>query len=349
MPKSPLQDVRDLPASELALDRRRLLGGTAMAALALSTGGAAAQQGKSNPHAHHGTAGGKQPPGQAPEHTGHGRHAALVASVKACVAKGEACIKHCIALLNQGDTSLVDCLKTVTAMIPICRALERYAVIDAKHLRELSQLCITVNEECEAECRKHADHHTSCRDCADACTACITECNKLLEKKAQLIPFQGRKFTFLTHKGETWNSASLDGTPAVVFFGFTDCPSVCPTTLQDMTVALDQLGRTADDLKVLFVSVDPERDTVPHLGKYLASFDGRITGLTGDPVEVAALAHAFKAFFAKVPNEGGYTMDHTTTVFLLDRAGALVDELAFGARQGEQVAKLRGLLARKTV
>ena len=336
--------------SDLAMDRRRLLGGTAIAALALSAGGVQAQQGKNNPHAHHGAPGGKQTPGQAHDHgTGHGRHAALVASVKACVAKGEACIKHCIALLNQGDTSLVDCLKTVTAMIHICRALERYAVIDAKHLRSLAQLCITVNEECEAECRKHADHHSSCRECADACTACITECNKLLEKKAQLMPFLGRKFTFTTHKGEAWDSASLAGAPTVLFFGFTDCPSVCPTTLQDMTVALGHLGRAAEDLKILFVSVDPERDTVPHLAKYMASFDPRITGLTGDVVEVAALSQAFKAFFAKVPADGGYTMDHTTTMFLIDRAGVVVDEIAFGARQGEQVAKLRGLVARKTV
>lgn len=342
MSKSRLLRERD--NSALALDRRRLLGGTACAALTLTSGGATAQQGKTNPHANHG----KPAPGPAQEHVGHGRHAALVASVKACVAKGEACIKHCIALLNQGDTSLVDCLKTVTAMIPICRALERYAVIDAKHLRELAQLCITVNEECEAECRKHADHHASCRECADACTACITECNKVLEKKAQLMPFQGRTFTFSTHKGETWNSASLQGTPAAVVFGFTDCPSVCPTTLQDMTVALGQLGRAAKDLNILFVSVDPERDTVAHLGKYLASFDARITGLTGDPVELAALAHAFKAFFAKVPADGGYTMDHTTTVYLLDRKGTVVDEIAFGARPGEQLAKLRGLVTRKT-
>lgn len=342
MSKSRLLRERD--NSALALDRRRLLGGTACAALTLTAGGATAQQGKTNPHANHG----KPAPGPAQEHVGHGRHAALVASVKACVAKGEACIKHCIALLNQGDTSLVDCLKTVTAMIPICRALERYAVIDAKHLRELAQLCITVNEECEAECRKHADHHASCRECADACTACITECNKVLEKKAQLMPFQGRTFTFSTHKGETWHSASLQGTPAAVVFGFTDCPSVCPTTLQDMTVALGQLGRAAEDLNILFVSVDPERDTVAHLGKYLASFDARITGLTGDPVELAALAHAFKAFFAKVPADGGYTMDHTTTVYLLDRKGTVVDEIAFGARPGEQLAKLRGLVTRKT-
>jgi protein SCO1/2 len=162
------------------------------------------------------------------------------------------------------------------------------------------------------------------------------------------MPFQGRQFSFSTHKGAPWTSASIAGAPTVVFFGFTHCPSVCPTTLQDMSVALGELGRAAEDLKILFVSVDPERDTVDQLGKYMGSFDARITGLTGDTVEVAALSHAFKAFFAKVAVDDGYTVDHTTSVFLLDRAGVVVDELPFGARQGEQVARLRSLVSRKT-
>lgn len=319
-----------LPAS---IDRRLLLGGSAVAALAaMGSGGAVFAQGK---HVHPETA---KSPGQA-----HGRHGALIAALKACISKGEACVKHCIALLNKGDTSLVDCLKTTTAMLPICRALERYAAIDAKHLRELAQLCVVVNQECEAECQKHADHHTACRECADACTACITECTKVIEKKA-ITPFIGQNFKFATHGGKPWTSAEALGRPTALFFGFTDCPSVCPTTLLDMSNALKDLGSRADALAVYFVSVDPERDTVAHLARYLASFDTRIVGLTGDPMETDAMVHAFKAFYVRTPSGDGYTIDHTTSVYLMDRAGVVVDQLRYGARPAEQLAKLRKLI-----
>ena len=161
------------------LDRRRMLGGTTLAVLGLGLGEALAQ----TAHQHAPTVAAKTPAKGtpvAPALSGaHGRYSALAASSHACVVKGEACLKHCLTQLKKGDTSLVDCMKTVQAMLPICRSLERYAVIEARHLLALSQLTTIVNKECEVECRKHAEHHATCKACAEACLACIAECNKL--------------------------------------------------------------------------------------------------------------------------------------------------------------------------
>lgn len=109
------------------------------------------------------------------------RYASLVAATRACLVKGEACFRHCVGQLNKGDTSLVDCLKTVSGMLPICRALERHGSIGAKHIRESATLCSAVTSECEAECRNHAEHHVACKECAKACAACIDECGKITE------------------------------------------------------------------------------------------------------------------------------------------------------------------------
>lgn len=173
----------------IAFNRRALLGAAAAAALpaAYVPLGAEAQQ----KHVHPPGKLDKGRPKGGPAHGG--RYADLVAAAQNCLAKGEACMKHCISQLTTGDTSLVDCLKSVSGMLPICRALEKYAAIEGKYLRELAQLCITVNSECEAECRKHADHHDTCRECAEACSACIAECSKV-DGRAALAPFKVRSF-----------------------------------------------------------------------------------------------------------------------------------------------------------
>ena len=103
-------------------------------------------------------------------------------------------------------------------------------------------------------------------------------------------------------------------------FGFTHCPDVCPTTLLDWSNALASLGPDGDRIKVLFVSVDPERDTPTALKSYMASFDPRITALTGSASELAAVAAAFGAHYAKVPGQNGsYTFDHTLKTYILDQ------------------------------
>ena len=111
----------------------------------------------------------------------------------------------------------------------------------------------------------------------------------------------------------------------MLFFGFTHCPEICPTTMMDMQRLIDRLGPAGKDFRVFFVSVDPERDTPEVLRSYLASFEPHVVGLTGTPEEIAAVAKAFRAYYKKVPTGGGdYTMDHTALVYLMDREGKFV-------------------------
>lgn len=149
-----------------------------------------------------------------------------------------------------------------------------------------------------------------------------------------------------TQSGETLNRLDLKGRPAAVFFGYTHCPDVCPTTLLEMTQHLEALGKDGDRLLVLFVTIDPERDTVAHLREFVGSFDRRIIALTGTALEIAAVAHRFGATYDKVvAKDGSYTMDHTTKVFLLDRYGLVAAHLERNQAEPEQRQVLQKLLA----
>jgi protein SCO1 len=117
--------------------------------------------------------------------------------------------------------------------------------------------------------------------------------------------------------GRAFTRAELAGAPTLVFFGFTHCPDVCPTTL--MTLAQVRQRAALKGLKVLFVSIDPQRDSAPVLGTYLHAFDPAFLGLTGEPRSILALAADFGVGVNRVPLPGGdYTMDHSAVVFLLD-------------------------------
>ena len=153
-------------------------------------------------------------------------------------------------------------------------------------------------------------------------------------------------FELTTHEGKLFSRAEVKGRPFAVFFGFTHCPDVCPTTLLEMSNHLEALGPDGDRLKVLFITVDPERDTAEHLRAYLSSFDRRIIALTGSPVEIASAVHAFRAFSEKVPGTGGsYTFNHTAKLFFVDRYGLLAASTDFQDNEKDQRALLRRLLA----
>jgi protein SCO1 len=155
----------------------------------------------------------------------------------------------------------------------------------------------------------------------------------------------GGSFELTDHNGKAFSSASLSGAPYAIFFGFTNCPDICPTTLLLMSNALARLGPEGDRLKVLFVTVDPEQDTPEQLGKYMSSFDRRIVGLTGSPEQIAATAKLWKAFYHKLPEDkGGYTIVHSAYVYLMNRDNRLVDTLGFQDEEAVQVEKLRSLL-----
>jgi protein SCO1 len=145
--------------------------------------------------------------------------------------------------------------------------------------------------------------------------------------------------------GAPFDSASLAGKPFAVFFGFTHCPEVCPTTLYELSTDLKQLGDAAKDLRVLFVTVDPERDTPEFLKDYLANFDPRILGLTGTPDQIAGVAKSFRVFYQKVATgDGDYTMNHTALVYLMDRQGRFFATLAYDESGETKLQKLRRLL-----
>lgn len=156
----------------------------------------------------------------------------------------------------------------------------------------------------------------------------------------------GGSFTLTTHEGQLFSSDMLKGRPYALFFGFTNCPDVCPTTLLEMSNHLAALGPGGDRLTVLFVTVDPERDTAEYLRAYLASFDRRIIGLSGNALEIASVARGYHAFYEKVPTSGGYTMNHTATVYLIDREGVLASTTNHQEPEVVQREKLRRLLAR---
>jgi protein SCO1/2 len=133
----------------------------------------------------------------------------------------------------------------------------------------------------------------------------------------------------------------------VLFFGFTHCPEVCPTTMAEMSTWFEQLGEEGSDLRGYFVSVDPERDTPAILGEYVSWVSDRITGITGTPEEIAKIAKAWGVYYEKVPLEGDdYTMDHTASVFLLDTKGEFQGTIAYGEDSTVAVQKLRNLLAK---
>jgi protein SCO1/2 len=131
-----------------------------------------------------------------------------------------------------------------------------------------------------------------------------------------------------------------------VFFGFTHCPEVCPTALYEMSTMLAKLGEDAKRFRVFFITVDPERDTVAMMKDYMANFDPRIEGLVPAPEQLQKLAAGFRVYYAKVPTSGGgYTMDHTASVFLMDADGRFAGTLAYGEEASTREAKLRKLLA----
>lgn len=154
----------------------------------------------------------------------------------------------------------------------------------------------------------------------------------------------GGPFSLIDHTGRRVTEAEFRGRPMLVFFGFTHCPEVCPTTLLDITEQLKTLGPEAERLQVLFITVDPERDTPAQLALYLQSFDPRIVGLSGTALEVESAVKAYKAYAKKIPTEGGYTMDHTASVYVMDAEGRYRTLIDYHEDRQAALAKIRLVL-----
>lgn len=155
----------------------------------------------------------------------------------------------------------------------------------------------------------------------------------------------GTNFELVSDKGAKITDKDLEGHPYLIYFGFTHCPEICPTTLAETSAWLEQLGDKGKDLKVYFVTVDPERDTQEILESYLSSFDDRIVGITGDLAEIDRLAKSFHIYYRKVPlDDGDYTMDHTASVFLMRPDGTFQGTIAFGEDSTIAYKKIEKLL-----
>lgn len=156
----------------------------------------------------------------------------------------------------------------------------------------------------------------------------------------------GGPFVLTDPAGKPVSNETLKGKPFAIFFGFTRCPDVCPTTLNRMALLRKQLGTDADKFNIVFVSVDPGHDQPADIGAYVSLFDTPIIGLTGTDAQIAKAVKAYHVFFAKVPQPGGdYTIDHTATVFLMGRQGQFVSTIDYQEGQDTALAKLRRLIA----
>jgi protein SCO1/2 len=135
----------------------------------------------------------------------------------------------------------------------------------------------------------------------------------------------GGPFQLTDQSGQTVTEKEMQGRPTLIFFGFTHCPDVCPTSLFEMSEVLRAMGPDADRVNAYFISVDPERDTADAMKDYLSSFDPHLKGLTGPPQDLAKVISEYRVYAKKVPlKDGEYTMDHTALVYLMDRDGKFV-------------------------
>ena len=152
----------------------------------------------------------------------------------------------------------------------------------------------------------------------------------------------GGPFKLVDQNGDPITDADLKGKPHLVFFGYTHCPDICPTTLFDVSEVLRALGKEADGTGALFITVDPERDTPAVMKDYLSSFNPHLRGATGDRAAIDAAEKSYRVYAKKVPTQSGdYSMDHTALVYLMDKQGRFVAPFSLKRKPEEAAADLR--------
>lgn len=155
----------------------------------------------------------------------------------------------------------------------------------------------------------------------------------------------GGAFSLTAPDGSTVTDQTLRGKPFAIFFGFTRCPDVCPTTLSRLAQLRKRMGEDGDKFQIVFVSVDPGYDSPEDIGRYVELFGTPIIGLTGSDEAIAEVADAYHAFYEKVPVEGGdYTIDHTAAVYLMDADGKLLSIIDYHESPDTSLAKLERLV-----
>jgi protein SCO1 len=156
----------------------------------------------------------------------------------------------------------------------------------------------------------------------------------------------GGPFALVDDTGAPVSEGALAGKPYTIYFGYTYCPEVCPTTLLDLSRWIKELGAAADKLNYVFVTVDPERDTPQLMHAYLSSFDKRIRGFTGTPEKIAKIAREYRVYYKKIPTkDGSYVMDHSSIIYLMGPDGKFISMIAYQENDASAIAKLRNLIA----
>ena len=157
----------------------------------------------------------------------------------------------------------------------------------------------------------------------------------------------GGEFILQSTAGGDFSDRDLAGTPSLVFFGYTFCPDVCPTTLAETTGWRAELGLSENDLRIIFVSVDPERDTLENMKEYVSFFGSPVIGLTGTLEQVEAAKAAFGVFSEKVEDPGvaDYLVNHTASVLMIDGDGNFLGTIVYEENRETALAKIRRLLA----
>jgi protein SCO1/2 len=160
----------------------------------------------------------------------------------------------------------------------------------------------------------------------------------------------GGPFRLTSASGEVVDSETLKGKPYVIFFGFTHCPEVCPTTLYTLTGALRDMGAEGGGIPAFFVTVDPDRDTPEALKAYMESFENRVVALRpANADELSAITRTFRVFYRKQPtSDGSYTVDHTALIYLMDGDGAFFGTISYGENAETVRGKLERLVEHKT-
>jgi len=155
----------------------------------------------------------------------------------------------------------------------------------------------------------------------------------------------GGPFQLTDQNGKAVTDKNLKGKPTLIFFGYTHCPDVCPTSLFEISEVLRAMGKDADKVNAVFISVDPERDTPTTMKEYLSSFDPHLEGLSGDPAETAKVITSYRVYAKKVPTkDGDYTMDHTALIYLMDRDGRFVSPFNLKRTPEEAAVELKRYL-----
>jgi protein SCO1/2 len=156
----------------------------------------------------------------------------------------------------------------------------------------------------------------------------------------------GGPFTLVDDTGAQVSEADLKGKSTVMYFGYTFCPEVCPTTLTDLAQWMQMIGQDADRLNYVFVTVDPERDTPKVMHDYVSAFDPRIRGLTGTSEQIAKVAKEYGVYYKRIPtSDGGYVMDHSAVLYMMDPNVRFVGVIPYQEDTAKAVAKLKKLAA----